>query len=102
VETSETIRLRVGETREVELPGRGTSGYVWRVDPEPGPGLSIEKSTGAGKESGRGVGASTSEVFRITADQPGKSRARFVQSRPWEQGQAPLSIHVVDVIVEPG
>jgi predicted secreted protein len=101
MERQEPIHLRVGDAHDIELPGLGTSGYVWRVDPQPGPSVAVDKKARTEKESGRAIGASASEVFRISARAPGEAQVRFVQSRPWEQGKEPLNERVVDVVVEP-
>jgi predicted secreted protein len=101
METHETIHLRVGDAHDVELPGLGTAGYVWRNEPGAGADLTIEKAERSGEPSQRAAGASSNEVFRIRALQPGHVRVHFVQSRPWEQAVSPLNEHIVDVTVEP-
>jgi predicted secreted protein len=101
METHETIHLRVGEAHDVALPGLGTAGYVWRSEPGAGTELTVEKRERSGEPADGAAGASSGEVFRIRALQPGQVRIRFVQSRPWEQAVSPLNEHIVEVTVEP-
>ncbi|MEA4943527.1 MAG: protease inhibitor I42 family protein [Propionicimonas sp.] len=97
-----SFTLRVGEKRELALPGLGTAGFLWSASLD-GDAAAVELAWERGfgtDDSPRPVGASAPERLRITAAAPGRARIHLAQQRPWEQGR-PLAAHTVDVEVLP-
>ncbi|MFT4294813.1 MAG: protease inhibitor I42 family protein [Micropruina sp.] len=98
----EVVVLRVGEVRELVLPGLGTSGYRWSEVLD-GDSAVVELAWRRGFPAGgelRPIGASAPERLSITGASPGRVSVRLVQQRPWEQGR-PRAERAVDVQVLP-
>jgi predicted secreted protein len=93
------LELAVGEQWVVELPGLGTSGYVWDHDVV-GEGDVVEVQWTLGyPPPSRPAGVSASEVATIRAVRPGTVEVRLYQHRQWEppdrvRAQHRLSVHV--------
>ncbi len=95
------LALRVGERRDLELPGLGTAGYRWdetlagdvdAVQLQWQRGMSVEEARG------RPTGASAPERLSIIAVGPGQVTVRLTQQRPWENGP-PRAEHTIAVHV---
>ncbi len=98
----EVVKLHVGDDHRVRLAGLGAAGYHWTPRVEGDSGVA---DVGVGAESAvrnsEAVGASADEVFTIRALQPGITRVRFAQRRPWERDDQPAANeHVVEVHVD--
>jgi predicted secreted protein len=95
------LELAVGEQWAVELPGLGTSGYVWDHEVVGGRDV-VEVQWSRGYPPGspsRPAGVSAPEVATIRAVRPGTVEVRMYQHRRWEppnraRAQHRLSVHV--------
>jgi predicted secreted protein len=93
------VELRVGDEHSIELEGLMTAGYVWEPEVVGDESIAeVTKGRGQAGDPGVGVGASPAEVFTIKAIQPGKTRVRFTQRRPWDPA-AQSDEHIVDLLV---
>lgn len=93
------LRLAVGETRELNLAGLGTAGYVWTNELEGDDGIvRLTRRRGRPEEAGP-VGRSTTERLLITATAPGRALIRMRQARPWESWIAPRAAFAINVQV---
>ena len=78
---AETREVAIGGTTTVELPGAGTTGYLWsvsspssvRVEKQPHPPTSPAE-----------IGRAWPEQFAITPSRRGLSVVVFKLKRPWE------------------
>ncbi len=80
------LELTVGEHYAVELPGLGTSGYVWDAEIGGEPGVvQVQWSRGfPADEPSPPVGASAPETATIRAERPGTAEILLYQHRRWE------------------
>ena len=82
-----TIALVTGASHGVELPGRGSAGYVWEFLVEGPPGIvavtALEGVLPPGTE--QPSSASRTARFEVRALHPGRARVRFQLRRPWER-----------------
>lgn len=107
MEVPPRITLRVGESRQLRLPGLGSAGYGWhyRVEgPEQAVSISIG-GEGAPAPAAPGgppppTGSATS-VITIAGRQPGSARVLLELRRQWEGLDKPAKEqHRIDVTVE--
>jgi len=107
LEVPPRITLRVGESRQLRLPGLGSAGYSWRYGVEGAEqAVSITMgSEGAPAPAAPGgppppAGSSTS-VITIAGRQPGSARVLLELRRQWEGPDKPAKEqHRIDVTVE--
>lgn len=95
------IELRPGEKYTIELPGLGTSGYVWDHDLAGDDGVvDVQWTRGYPADSpSRPVGVSAPEVVTIRAQHPGMARVRLYQHRRWEPPELMRAEHPLAVLV---
>jgi len=107
LEVPPRINLRVGESRQLRLPGLGSAGYGWRYSIE-GPGQAV--SITMGREGGPvpnepggpppSTGSSMS-VITIAGRQPGSTQVLLELRRQWEgTDKPPKEQHRIEVTVE--
>ena len=82
------LELKVGGILEIELPGRGGTGYSWFAEDTGAPYLKlVDQATRQVKE--RRVGGPVIQVWRFRAEKPGATEIKMAYYRPWEGvGQA--------------
>jgi len=82
----ETLQLRVGDTFELRLPGRGSAGYGWIFHASGAlETLSVSHSTVAPAPAGPPRTGSADEVFTLQAVKPGRVELHFELRRSWEK-----------------
>lgn len=81
------IALMAGASQSVELPGRGSAGYLWKFSVEGPPGIvSITALEGELPPAAElPSSASQSARFEVHALRAGRVRVRFQLRRPWER-----------------
>jgi len=90
------IHLAINETHTVQLPGRGTAGYVWSAavdDPQVARVVSLGTAASDSTPASPSPGFSSSrdELFQIVTLATGQTAIRFTQSRPFEKNKPPLA-----------
>lgn len=97
------VTLTGGGQTSIQLPGLGTSGYVWDHEVA-GPEDVIDVTWSRGFPPGsvpQAVGVSAPEVATIVACRQGTIELRLYQHRRWEHSVAPRVDHRITVIVLP-
>jgi predicted secreted protein len=76
------IRLRVGETFDMLLPGYGTSGYQWipRVIGD----VAVKRADAPASAAPRRPGDSVGVHFAMVGTNPGRATVTFELIRPWQ------------------
>lgn len=95
------LDLAVGQQYAVELPGLGTSGYIWEHDIV-GDGDAVDVRWTRGLPPGsapRPIGVSAPEVATIRAVRPGTAEVRLYQHRRWEPPDRVRAQHELTVLV---
>jgi predicted secreted protein len=77
------IALKVGNILQIELPGRGGTGYSWSVVATGAPYLKL-LSQATQKVGERRLGSPVMQVWRFQAEQPGAVEVKMSYYRPWE------------------
>jgi predicted secreted protein len=82
------IALKVGNILQIELPGRGGTGYRWSAEATGAPYLKLMDQATRQVKEGR-LGGPVIQVWRFKAEQPGATEIKMAYYRPWEgAGQA--------------
>ncbi len=94
------LELEVGDVHELELPGRGSTGYSWQSEVTGPEGvLAIRRApSGPVAASDPPVSGSLPERLELVAEGEGRVRLRLELRRSWETGP-PLEERVLDVVV---
>jgi predicted secreted protein len=88
------LELKVGSILEIELPGRGGTGYQWSAEASGAPYLKLMSQTTRQVHEGR-IGGPVIQVWRFKAEQPGATEIKMAYFRPWEGvGQAKDHFHL--------
>jgi predicted secreted protein len=93
------IKVRTGDTIEVELQEPGATGYSWEIqalDAEHFKVLSIRTEA---RKSGPMVGAPVMKIWSISALKEGKSKLKFLLYRPWEGEKSAENNFVINVVI---
>ena len=77
------IALKVGNILRIELPGKGSTGYLWLVEETFAPYLKLMDQATRQVKEGR-LGGPVIQVFRFKAEQPGATEIKMAYYRPWE------------------
>ena len=77
------IALKVGNILQIELPGKGGTGYSWLVEATVAPYLKLMDQTTRQVKEGR-PGGPVMQVWRFKAEQPGACEIKMAYYRPWE------------------
>lgn len=88
------IALKVGNILQIELPGRGGTGYSWSVVATGAPYLKlISQET---RQVKKGLpGGPVMQVWRFQAEKPGTAEIKMSYYRPWEGvGKATEHFHI--------
>ena len=82
------VALKVGNILEIELPGRGGTGYSWFAEDTFAPYLKlVDQATQKAGE--RRLGGPVIQIWRFRAEKPGATEIKMAYYRPWEGvGQA--------------
>jgi predicted secreted protein len=97
----ESLRLTVGSSHDIVLPGLGTAGYLWTSEVEGDENvLTLTWRRGFGESEHPAVGVSAPERLTISASAPGQAAVHLAQARSWETGKPPRAEHTVQVFVE--
>jgi Chagasin family peptidase inhibitor I42 len=100
-EVPDSLRLRVGSSEEIVLPGLGTAGYLWSAEVLGDDNvIDVAWRRGFADTERPLVGASAPERITLTASSAGDVVVRLTQARRWETGKPPRAEHVVRVVVE--
>ncbi len=82
------IALKVGNILQIELPGRGGTGYTWLAEDTFAPYLKLMDQTTRPLQEGR-LGGPVMQIWRFRAEKPGATEISMAYYRPWEGvGQA--------------
>ena len=81
--SGQTIREAVGETVELSLGERPTTGHLWEVVSDGDPVCSLQGSSFAPSSGRPGAGGVRRWTFRV--DRPGDAEIALVYRRPWEK-----------------
>jgi predicted secreted protein len=82
------LEIKVGGSLEIELPGRGGTGYSWFAVASGAPYLKLMSQTTRPVKEGR-PGGPVLQVWRFRAEKPGATEIKMAYYRPWEGvGQA--------------
>lgn len=82
------IALKVGNILQIELPGRGGTGYRWFAEDTFAPYLKLMDQATRQVKEGR-LGGPVIQVWRFKAEKPGATEIKMAYYRPWEGvGQA--------------
>ena len=82
------VALKVGNILEIELPGRGGTGYSWFAEDTFAPYLKLvdQATQKAGEHR---LGGPVIQIWRFRAEKPGATEIKMAYYRPWEGvGQA--------------
>jgi predicted secreted protein len=77
------IALKVGNILQIELPGRGGTGYLWSVEADGAPYLKLI-SQATQKVGEPRPGSPSMQVWRFRAEKPGATEIKMAYYRPWE------------------
>ncbi len=77
------MALRVGDILQIELPGRGGTGYQWSVEDTFAPYLKLMDQTTRQLKAGR-LGGPVLQIWRFKAEKPGATGVSMAYFRPWE------------------
>ena len=98
---SQTVQLKLHEHFTLTLKGRSAAGYQWTPATDKENIISINKKIAAqNKDPQKLIGASSDEVFTITALQKGKVTVHFKQLRVWEAGSKPVEEKILVLVIE--
>lgn len=88
------LDLKVGSILEIELPGRGGTGYSWSAEAAGAPYLKLMSQTTRQVKEGL-PGGPVIQVWRFKVEQPGATEIKMAYFRPWEgAGQAKDHFHL--------
>ena len=94
--TGDTLRLEVGDTLEIRLPQRASTGYRWIIESAPTGLAAVEPEAASGasdKPFDRPLpGRTTVSTHLFTATDTGDGTLRFALRRPWETGATAASV----------
>lgn len=90
--SGQTIREAVGETIELSLGERPTTGHLWEVVSGGDPVCSLQGSSFAPSSGRPGAGGVRRWTFRV--DRPGDAEIALVYRRPWEKAARDREFHI--------
>jgi inhibitor of cysteine peptidase len=93
---AQPIRVAVGETFALALPGNPTTGYTWQLETDEEHLLLLGQEFEPGKS---GVGSGGQEVFRLHAQAPGEVELACEYRRPWSD--AVRDSRRFQIVIEP-
>ncbi len=79
-----SLHLSLNEKKELRFSGLGTAGYIWKCNLDDETKLKVEKTFAGTDKTATPTGASSDEVFYLTALKKGTVNATFIQFRSWE------------------
>jgi predicted secreted protein len=79
-----SLDLKLNEKKELRFTGAGTAGYTWQCKLDDETKVKVERRWEGKPSLTAPVGASSDELFTVTALKKGKVQATFLQYRPWE------------------
>ena len=88
-----TIRVNPEEIFELEVPGSGTTGYLWNLE------VDIEKLEIIDHQiiaDNTSFGGSGQEIYRLKTLEPGQIELKMILKAPWEPN--PAEVHVLNII----
>ncbi|MFL6239314.1 MAG: protease inhibitor I42 family protein [Actinomycetes bacterium] len=91
------VAAKVGDTVELVLPEKATTGFQWEAD-DPGDALAVESSELVPPADARAGAAATRRVV-VRAVQPGNGRLSLRLRRPWEPVENADDDYAVDIDV---
>jgi predicted secreted protein len=77
------IALKVGDILQIELTGRGGTGYLWSVEDTFAPYLKLLDQATQPYIEGR-LGGPVMQVWRFKAEKPGATELKMACYRSWE------------------
>ena len=77
------IALKVGNILQIELPGRGGTGYSWLAEDTFAPYLKLLDQTTRQLKAGL-PGGPVMQIWRFKAEKPGATGISMAYFRPWE------------------
>jgi len=94
------IKIKVGDTIQVELQQPGATGYLWELQPVDSRYFSLGKTTTADRtDNGKFVGSPVKKTWSISATHKGKSTLLFLLCRPWEGAKGATDKFVLNVLI---
>ncbi|MEP6926483.1 MAG: protease inhibitor I42 family protein [Ginsengibacter sp.] len=96
------IKLKTGESTTIKLKGLATSGYEWNYSIDNNKDcIKVSKEfMPPDKSIKKNIGASSDEVFTITAQKKGTANINFFQQRSWEKNIDPVHEKKVKIIID--
>jgi predicted secreted protein len=95
------LRLRIGESRIIELRGLPSAGYSWQheiVGDDGVVGVEWSRAARSGPSVPR-AGSGTVETMTVTGQEPGTVQLRVRWRRKWDPPEVAKAEHLVTVIV---
>lgn len=101
-DNTEEIKLKKGESTEIQLKGLATAGYVWNYTTDADKdAITVSKDFVVAKKlTSKIVGASADEAFKITANETGVVYINFFQKRSWEKNTDPINTKTIKLTIE--
>ena len=95
------IRVRTGDTIEVELQEPGATGYSWEIQALDAQHFKLLSIRTEARSNIRGpmVGAPVMKIWSIGALKGGKSKLKFLLYRPWEGEKSAENNFVINVVI---
>jgi predicted secreted protein len=95
----ETITLKPGQEHRITLPGLGSAGYRWIVEPYDRKIVTVEEILHSRQEVTVPIAGSLQQVFTLTAVAPGHTSVSFNQRRGFEPDKKPHASYEISVTV---
>lgn len=94
-----SLHLSLNEKKELRFSGLGTAGYTWKCILDDETKLKVEKTFADRESTATPTGASSDEIFYLTALKKGIVNATFIQSRSWEPATSAIKNENYSIII---
>lgn len=95
-----TLHLKKGEKRGIELPAKGSAGYLWQPSSKAAPTNVALSRGGQLVNKGTGGAEDVVQIFEVTGATSGNSELVLELVKPSERGADPLATCSIPVVVE--
>ena len=93
-----TVKLKVGDTLVVRLPGQLGTGFSWQLATKDGEALAVAGSK-VDTKGGGAPGGAEHQAFSFAARSAGTQTLEFRYMRPWERDKPPAKTFAITVKV---
>ena len=97
-DSGKTVEIGVDDELEVVLPGKPTTGYVWKVSSLDTRVLSQCEANFIAND--KAIGSGGMEIIKFHASAAGTSVVRLIFHRPFEENMPPLKTVEVTIIIK--